>query len=303
MTFECRCCNPSKIYSTKQSRFVHESSMKRSSTEVSKLTASNVGKLPSKSISSKDADTKSVNSNASRDSRASIRSQAKAQEFRLMVQSQAETLQLSKKSSLSVNPIEMNLNIIFNHYMNSDSGYDDIDLMRKELANYPDLKNYLSDSKVFDRIEEILDRKIELIEDDEAEYGKVLKATQSELNENIRNVSIVGHEKNVSKDLAAFMKTLFKKDLKGEYEITVKSLQDQLEELEQYQLVLVNAKIKALKDEASHRLRLLDHDCAELILEAIKPDVAVARCNSQDPNLEWDMDIIMPSSKKSRKSQ
>jgi len=277
--------------------------MKKSSTEVSKLTASNVGKLPSKSISSKDADTKSVNSNASRDSRASIRSQAKAQEFRLMVQSQAETLQLSKKSSLSLNPIEMNLNIIFNHYMNSDSGYDDKDKMRKELANYPDLKNYLSDDAVFNKIIEILDRKIKLIEADEAEYGKVLKATQSELNEKIRDTGVIGHEKNVSKDLASFMKKLFEKDLKSEYVVSVKSLQDQLKELEQYQLVLVNAKIKALKNEASHRLRLLDHECAELVLEAVEPDAVDQRNNSQDSNLDWDIDVVVSSNKKSRKSQ
>ena len=99
------------------------------------------------------------------------------------------------------------------------------------------------------------------------------------------------------------MKSLFVKDLKGDYGVSVKSLQDQLEELEQYQLVLVNAKIQALKNEASHRLRLLDHDCAELILEAIEPDAVDQRNNSQDSNLDWDTDIIIPSSKKSRKSQ
>lgn len=82
----------------------------------------------------------------------------------------------------------------------------------------------------------------------------------------------------------------------------MEALEEQLEELEKYQLVLVSAKIKALKNEASHRLRVLDHTCAELLLKAVQDDeeVAVQYSQTNDLNLNTDDVIIFTEQDKKR---
>ena len=85
MTY-CRCCDPPQKFFDTSGRKKHESRMSRASSQ-SRLTLDNLNKSVGSSTKKVEKDVLSVGSNTSRQSRIDLREQAKAVQFREMVES------------------------------------------------------------------------------------------------------------------------------------------------------------------------------------------------------------------------
>ena len=97
-----------------------------------------------------------------------------------------------------------------------------------------------------------------------------------------------------------FFKGLFAGNNDGDHLKSLDDLEKALKELSEYELPLITCKIDALKAEMSHRIRLLEERCADLLEDAIQPEVEreVQEQESQQ-ELNWGLE---PSAKKSKKN-
>ena len=143
----CRCCDPPQNFYDTSGRKKHEDRLMSRASQ-SKLTMDNLSKVGglTKKV---DNDNKSTGSNTSRQSRIDLREQAKAIQFREMVES------CSFIKEKKITNLEHELNLLFNRYLNGDS-IGNVLQMRKEISNYPELKNYAMDYDIADKIENII---------------------------------------------------------------------------------------------------------------------------------------------------
>ena len=243
-------------------------------------------------------DTYSNNSRDSRDSWCMVRELDKAERFRQLVSS--NSLQLTTKSAMKgVSPQETALQFFFNKKIHDPKGYDTVEDVKKDLSNFSQLLDVYSDEKKRAEVQNILDKKRRIISGEEEAYAASVESTKEELRAalKIKKKDTVSFKMAESK--SKFFKNLFAGNNDGDH---LKSLDDiaiALNELTQYELPLITSKINALKSEMAHRIRLLEERCADLLEDAIQPDVE-NEVQEQESQQELDWGEKAPSVKKSR---
>ena len=264
------------------------------------LTTNNVGKLPSKSSTSiKEDDTKSNNSKDSRDSRYLGRELDKAERFRQMVSSHS-SIQLTKSAMKGLSPQETALQFFFNKKINDAEGYDDVEVFKKDLKNFSQLSDVYSDERKRDEVQNILDKKRRIIAGEEAAYAESVANTKEVLRTDLKAKKKDTVAFKMAETKSKFFKNLFAENNDGDHHKSLDDLAKALKELSEYELPLITCKIDALKAEMSHRIRLLEERCADLLEEAIQPDVE-NEVQEQESQQELDWGEKAPSVKKSRR--
>ena len=266
-----------------------------------KLTTNNVGKLPSKSsTSSKECDTKSNNSVGSRTSKNSNKEVDKAEQFRQMVSSHS-SLQLTKSAMKvpAVSPMEISLQFFFNKKINDAEGYNTVEDVKKDLKNFTQLSDVYSDERKREEVQNILDKKRRIIAGEEDAYAESVVNNKELLRADLKAKKKDTVAFKMAESKSIFFKNLFAGNNDGDHLKSLDDMAKDIKQLTEFELPLITCKIDALKAEMSHRIRLLEERCANLLEEAIQPDDE-KDVPEQESQQELDWGEKAPSVKKSR---
>ena len=148
-------------------------------------------------------------------------------------------------------------------------------------------------------MQSILDRKRRIIAGEEHAYAQSVENNKEHLRADLKakNKDTVAYKMAMLK--SNFFKGLFAENNDGLHLKTLDDMAKDLLQLTDFELPLVTFKIDALKAEMSHRIRLLDERCSNLLEEAIQPD---DEKDVQEPESQQELDWgeKAPSVKKSR---
>ena len=171
--------------------------------------------------------------------------------------------------------------------------------MKKDLLNFSQLSDVYSDDRKRAEVQNILDRKRRIITGEETAYAESVVNNKEHLRADLKskNKDTVAYKMATFK--SNFYKGLFAGNNDGDH---LKSLDDMAKDIKQltdFELPFITCKIDALKAEMSHRIRLLEERCADLLEEAIQPD---DEKDVQEPESQQELDWgeKAPSVKKSR---
>ena len=240
-----------------------------------------------------------MGSNDSRLSRVSARDQTKAEQFRDMVLSQAASFQLKSAMKTSVTPVETAAQFFFNKKINDPVGYDTVIDVKKDLLNFPQLSDVHSDDRKREEVQNILDKRRRIIAGEEAAYAESVENIRELLRTDLKVKKKETVAFKMAETKSIFFQDLFKENNDGSNMKSLDDMAKDLKQLTEFELPLITCKIDALKAEMSHRIRLLEERCADLLEEAIQPEVEkyVKEPESQQ-ELDWGEKA--PSVKKSR---
>lgn len=164
-----------------------------------------------------------------------------------------------------------------------------MDLLRNDLANIPQLSDIHSNDAKNQEVRLFLTNKRAVIDSAEETYGISIGNIKEQLRDDLKakNKATVAFKMAESK--SQFLKNIFAKDDKGVYSTSLDDLSKGLTNLTDYELPLITCKINAYKDEMSHRIRLLEERCIDLLEEAIEPEEEVEEQIQESQNvLDWD---------------
>ena len=283
MTFLCSCCNPPVKFTHRQNRWAHQQRTLQKRKEGESQTDMSRGRPKKVHISEREARLNSRNSSRASspaNSRPTSPSHTPAEFVKVV-----EKLRESNKTVLS---IRAEFDIVMEKLRKSP--HMSKDNIREELRSFTQMKNWEDNESIRAEVESIIDREKSAITGKESEYSSWLTSAKESFKNEISDKKVQQTQKEILQEKAKIVKSVLEKR-DDEYVISNDELEKALLHKIQHEKVVLEYSIKVYEKEISHRKRVLDDECFDVLKYAITPDEKPAVEESQDC-FDWNMESV-----------